>query len=170
MTDGIETSDHGVLARYSVRLAIHLRHQHPTVQGDVVYLQMRCLSADPVDKLMCELIQGQPGVRETPLRADLLRIVERDQWSSVGPCRIGYEDENELAFSIGVRDGSMTPQRAAAVAREAHEVLARCAAAAALIPETRESERWQSSDHLDRHDSCLSNVTVEVYESKAVPL
>lgn len=116
MTDGIETSDHGVLARYSVRPAIRMRHQHPIVQGNVLYLPMLCLSVeDPVDKLMCDLFQGQPGVRETPLRADLLGIVKQDQCSSVGPSRIGYKDENELALLIGVWGGSMTPQRAAAV-------------------------------------------------------
>lgn len=111
--NGVETNDHGVLARYGVGPAIRLR-QPMVVEGSLDYLPMFDLSVDdPVDMLVAELFQGSQNAGQTQLRADLKRVVEQDHWTSLCPYRVGYEDESELAVVFTVRIGSTTSTRAA---------------------------------------------------------
>ncbi|OIW23086.1 hypothetical protein CONLIGDRAFT_719406 [Coniochaeta ligniaria NRRL 30616] len=146
MDAGIVTRKGGLLARFSASpTSAALREPtHPDCPHSRPLAPLR--SDNDIDVLMAALFQPMPSSpTDATLRSELEDIVRvSDNWTTIGPWRVGYEDDNELTLLFTVEPESMTVTRAIEVVLEARRVLA-------------------------RYDLRLRDVTVEVAEADIHP-
>lgn len=124
----IETNEHGLLARFSIRPAGPGASREPYELGyDIRPVTPLCLGGanhNDVDALLEQL-----WARDSTFRTHIEAIVESDQWTMICPFRVGYQtDENtgdKLTLVFTVDPDSMATERAVEVVIEAHNVLTR---------------------------------------------
>lgn len=128
MQDDIVTHEGGLLARYSSSGPTSGALREPSDPAHPHSRPLAPIRGDSsIDVLLATLFQ--PVARsavDATLRSELENIVRfSDKWTSIGPWRVGYGDDNELTLLFTVKPGSMTPARAVEVVREARSVLHR---------------------------------------------